>query len=163
MHWSPAIADSENKLQLAETLVQILTPHVLAYLPPSLQVEQTTTAVLNWINDRAQESDVYLINNTHSKTLIGLLILVDDPTSEANLNIHIGYLLSQAAWRKGYASELIKGLLKEAGRHAPITLIGGVAKGNAASAHVLRKQGFLLDQNQSDKDIDVFTATIATD
>ncbi len=126
-----------------------------------MQVQQTKPAVSNWIEELSKESDVYLVNMGQSETLIGLLILVDEPQIEAALKVHIGYLLSQAAWGKGYASELLAGLLKETRKNAPMTLIGGVARGNEASAHILRKLGFLSEPNLSDDDTEVFTATVA--
>ncbi|WP_162798532.1 GNAT family N-acetyltransferase [Sulfitobacter sp. SK012] len=138
-----------------------MTPIVLKHLPPSFQVNQTTEDVLKWIGERSDESDVYLICDEQSNTLIGLMFLVNGSEPEAEVKVHIGYLLSEAAWGQGYASELIKGLLLEAQKKVPMTLIGGVAKGNGASAHILRKHGFLLDQNLSNDDTEVFVATLA--
>lgn len=162
-HWSSILRNDDKRRQLAETLTEILNPTVLEHLPPSLQVEQKTEAVFTWIKKRSDESDVYLVNMKESKTLIGLLILVNEPQSKTNLKFHIGYLFSQESWGKGYASELIKGLLQEARTDAPITLIGGVARGNGASAHILRKQGFSLEASLSDDDTDVFVSTLTKD
>lgn len=163
LHWSSSLEDSNKKLQLAETLVQILSPVVLEHLPPSVQVEQTTEAVLTWIDDRSEGSDVHLVINEQSQTLIGLLVLVSEPQNEAHTKIHIGYLLSSKAWGNGYASELVAGLLQQAASQAPMTLIGGVAKGNEASAHILQKHGFSIDPNLSDDETEVFKIVLAQD
>ena len=59
-------------------------------------------------------------------------------------------------WGNRYASELVGSLVKTAHLNAPVTLLGGVAKGNAASAHILQKLGFLVQPNLSDSETEVF-------
>lgn len=159
-HWSPTLKGTEKRRPLVEALTEILTPKVLENLPPSLQVEQSTEAVLTWVFARAAESDVYLVMSRQSKTLIGLLILVNDPLIATVPRIHIGYLLSEVAWGKGFATELISGLAIEALNNAPMTLIGGVANGNNASSHLLRKLGFLKQPELSDGDVEVFALNV---
>jgi len=159
-HWAATLTKGTAKQQFAEELMPILSPRVLENLPPSLQVAQTQQAVAGWINDRAAESDVYLVRLRQSETLIGLLILVNFIEPEATPEVHLGYLFSETAWGKGYASELIDGLLQEAINSAPLTLIGGVAKANEASAHILKKRGFLPQANRSDGQAEGFALTL---
>jgi len=159
-HWSSTIGKDETRWQLAQSLVQILTPKVLEHLPPPLHVEPQPKAILKWIADRSKESDVYLVSTTNPNVLVGLLLLVNDAPQSKTSKVHIGYLLSQAAWGKGYASELIGGLLDEARTNAPMTLFGGVGRENRASAHILRKLGFSLNPSLSDDETEVFTVTI---
>lgn len=162
-HWAFVLGSVEGRLALAQDLTVMLSPAVLKYLPPSLYVEQNTDAVLGWINERAAQSDVYLVNDARTEALVGLLILVSGPQPGGVLNVHFGYLFTEAAWGKGYASEMIAGLLQVARTKASMILVGGVAKGNGASAHILRKCGFSLEQSLSDESTDVFALTLTRD
>ena len=114
----------------AAPLRAILTPAVLAHLPPSLQEEDPET----WIIDRLEKSDVYAIEAEGA--LIGVLILA---RSEA---VHLGYLLAEDAWGRGYGSELVQGLVAALRAEAPVQLRAGVEVGNPASARILQKAGF---------------------
>ena len=55
---------------------------------------------------------------------------------------------------------MIAGLVSDARKVAPITLLGGVAHGNDASARILRKLGFVKDTRQSLGDVDMFALTL---
>ncbi|MHA6324760.1 GNAT family N-acetyltransferase [Roseivivax sp. CAU 1753] len=159
-HWSRTLEDAAERQKLVTDLVPVLAPVVLEHLPPAMQVAQTEEAVSRWVRDRSAESDVYLVRTIDPRSLVGLLITVTGAPSRTVPEVHIGYLLAQAAWGRGYATELIKGLLRQAHRHAPMTLIGGVARANRASAHILQTQGFSRRPNQSDDDVDIFVAFI---
>ena len=92
-----------------------------------------------WIDARDAESDIYLIRERGTGSIIGLMFI----TPPFNNDIHLGYLLGQSAWGHGYASELLAGLVL----HVPkigFRLLGGVGRENPASAHVLRQTGFQL-------------------
>lgn len=162
-HWSNVLASDRLRRRLVEDLVRVLSPAVLTHLPPSFQVQQKTTAVSLWIDERSAESDVFLVEALQSGALIGLLILVNNPQADAPPQAYIGYLLAEEVWGKGYASELIAGLVQDAEGNAPITLLAGVAKGNGASARVLRKQGFTVQPQLSDKETEVFARTVLAD
>ena len=159
-NWLPSMRPSVDKTMLAARLVPILTKTVLEHLPPSLQVDQTADAALAWIDARTDESDVYLVKLSVTGELVGLMILVSETRPGRGVCVHIGYLFSQAAWGKGYATELLKGVLKQAKKRPPITLVGGVEKGNEASAHILRKVGFTQSTTLNDDTTDVFKAVI---
>ncbi|MGB3635831.1 MAG: GNAT family N-acetyltransferase, partial [Rubrobacteraceae bacterium] len=76
---------------------------------------------------------------------IGLTILfeTDAGSVPGGIEIRIGYLLSEPAWGKGYATELIRGFIGWSRGHTKIhSLAGGVKRGNAASARILEKNGF---------------------
>lgn len=71
----------------------------------------------------------------------------------------LGNSLGQSAWGKGYASELLAGLVL----HVPKTgfrLLGGVGRENPASAHVLRKTGFQIVPELSDTETEMFGITL---
>ena len=87
--------------------------------------------------------------------IIGLMFL----TPPFNNDIHLGYLFGQSEWGKGYASELLGGLML----HVPKTgfrLLGGVGRENPASAHVLRKTGFQIVPELSDTETEMFGITL---
>ena len=87
--------------------------------------------------------------------LIGLKFLTPPFIND----IYLGYLLGQSEWGKGYASELLTGLVL----HVPksgFRLLGGVGCENPASAHVLRKTGFKLVPELSDTETEMFGITL---
>lgn len=145
-HWGDALGHPQARVRLEQDLLPILTPAVLAHLPPSLQTEQTPGAINKWVNNRSQESDVYTISKTTSGQLIGLLILADPQNPH---QIHLGYLLAESAWGQGYASEILQRLVAQF-THRPVQLMGGVVRDNPASARVLEKAGFHQVAEQSD-------------
>jgi len=107
-----------------------------------------------WIGARDAESGIYLIREKGTDALIGLMFL----TPSFNNDIHLGYLLGQSAWGKGYASELLAGLVL----HVPKTgfsPLGAVGRENPASAHVLRKTGFHIVPELSDRETEMFDIT----
>ena len=139
---------------LATQLPELLTPDVIAHLPPFFDL--TDQNIDQWIDARDAESDIYLIRETGTDAIIGLMFL----TLPFNNDMHLGYLLRQAAWgQQGYASELLAGLVL----HVPKTgfrLLGGVGRENPASAHVLRKTGFQLVPELSDTETEMFGITL---
>lgn len=144
-----------------EELSSILTPSVLAPLPASLQLGPGSDAIETWIADRLAESDMFAIRETDDGAMVGLLILAQFPGDAPNKPIlHLGYLLAEAAWGKGYATELIKGLVIAVSHAGPATLLGGVAKDNPASSRVLIKAGFRVAADLSTTDTDTLKLTI---
>ena len=75
--------------------------------------------------------------------------------SEEESDAHIGYLLAEEFWGKGFASELLKSFIKEVAKtESWSTLIGGVDRSNIASANLLKKLGFV--EQASDESAVVF-------
>jgi RimJ/RimL family protein N-acetyltransferase len=151
-HWAETIAVPEARRRLATQLPDLLTPDVIAHLPPFFDL--TDQNMDQWIDARDAESDIYLIREKGTDALIGLMFL----TPSFNNDIHLEYLLGQSAWGKGYASELLAGLVL----HVPKTgfrLLGAVGRENPASAHVLRKTGFHIVPELSDRETEMFDIT----
>ena len=147
------IAVPEARRNLATLLPDLLTPDVIAHLPPFFGL--TDQNIDQWIDARDAESDIYLIREIGTGTIIGLMF----PTPPFNNDIHLGYFLGQTTWGKGYASELLAGLVL----HVPKTgfrLLGGVGRENPASAYVLRKTGFQLVPELSDTETEMFGITL---
>ncbi|MHA3977002.1 GNAT family N-acetyltransferase [Halovulum sp. GXIMD14794] len=138
--WGPVLANGEARRWLEAELAGVLTPAVLAPLPKALALDG---AVGDWIDARAAESRVMLVRDRDGGALLGLLILAEAAPGEA----HLGYLLAERAWGRGVATELVRGLMAEAG---PVRWRAGVDAGNPASARVLEKCGFLPEARSPD-------------
>ena len=152
-HWAETIAAPEARQRFATQLPDLLTPDVIAHLPPIFDL--TDQNINQWIDARDAESDIYPIREIGADAIIGLMFL----TPPFNNDIHLGYLFGQSAWGKGYACELLAGLML----HVPKTgfrLLGGVGRENPASAHVLRKTGFQLVPELSDTETEMFGITL---
>ncbi|EBA03344.1 hypothetical protein RB2150_01774 [Rhodobacteraceae bacterium HTCC2150] len=141
--WDQTLSDNALRARLVDQLATILTPPVLHHLPKPLQLAQPPHAIENWINERAAESAVLTIYDKANHSLLGLMILASFPQDNATTTVHLGYLLGETTWGKGFASELIMGLITEYKNQAtPLRLLGGVETSNPASARVLVKNGF---------------------
>ncbi|MCW1931231.1 GNAT family N-acetyltransferase [Pararhodobacter zhoushanensis] len=150
VRWAPILCDPAQRRALEDELDTLLSAGVLGDLPPSMQRQATGQTVSAWIDDRAVESDVFVLRGLNGHELVGLLIL--NTTADPVPSLHLGYLLDQAVWGRGYATELVCGLLDVAQRAAPLHLIGGVSRDNPASARVLQKAGSTLEQATDDTD-----------
>lgn len=143
--------DVEGHAALIRELDDLLTPPVLAPLPPPLQLTQSPDAIARWIDARQKESVVLTVRNTDG-CMVGLVIL-----AEGSDGVHIGYLLSERVWGQGLATELVAGLCDWFAKHRSTTcLLGGVSPDNPASARVLVKNGFQRDALLSSADADIY-------
>ncbi len=155
--WRPDVEDPSRRRSLETALGGVLTPPVLEPLPPPLQLTQA--GISEWVTARAEEGDVLLITANETDELIGLLLLASDLESDRPA-IHIGYLLAETAWGKGYATELVTGLVSAVQAKGPVHLVGGVGRDNPASARVLCKAGFHHDPDLSTADTDMFVRLV---
>ena len=161
-NWSAELADPVRRGTLETELGPILTPPVLAHLPRPLQLGGSPDALSDWVSDRAAESDVAVIVEVATTSLIGLLILATEEEAVAPRTVHLGYLFAEWSWGKGYASELLAGLVTAAQQDGqPLKLVGGVGKDNPASARVLQKAGFTIDTGASTSETEIFVRTLA--
>jgi len=158
--WRDDLDNDPRRENLYKELAAILTPDVLRHLPEPLQITDAPDAITRWVADRDAESDVYTVHAQGPDTLLGLLILVEFPEPDAGgtrHTIHLGFLFAENQWGKGYASELIDGLVHwTQNRNHRVQLLGGVAKDNPASARVLQKAGFVRIAEMSDDETDMF-------
>lgn len=159
-HWKEWLKDNDKRKKLGGRLAEILTIPVLAHLPPSLQLSSAGNAVEAWIAGRAAESDVYLVVAQADSQIIGLLFLVNLPEKSGIDTIHLGYLLAESAWGKGFATELVSGLVAAMRFENAAQFVGGVGKNNVASAKVLLKSGFKRSEALSTPDTDNFIFSV---
>lgn len=70
--------------------------------------------------------------------------------------VRVGYLFREDTWGKGFATELLTGLVASIESAEAIRLVAGVGKDNPASARALTKAGFQLDPAASSPDTNIF-------
>lgn len=157
VHWDTEFADKRTKLGLTDDLTNLLTPPVLEHLPEPLQLQTDSNAVSYWISARQAEADVYTLRCQRTGRLLGLLILAGFSKGAAQTTIHIGYLFCETSWGQGLATEMLAGLVDWKLKGGQNTLLmGGIGKGNPASARVLEKAGFERSPEHSTADTDMF-------
>ena len=144
------LASSERSALLAQ-IPQILTTPVVEHLPPYFHGIDSVELADTWLTRMLSESRFFQVKLTTGETIGFLFAYVEDETQA-----HIGYLLAKEAWGKGLASELLQGFILEASRSTPwVKLIGGVDRANLASAHLLKKLGF-VERNRGENPVIFF-------
>jgi len=129
---------------ILENIVKLLTPKVTENLPPYFRKVNSIIKAHEWLKKTLSEGDLYLVEMKATKTedtksLVGFIF-----TNREEQQVHIGYLLGEAYWRKGLASELLKGFIDFAKKEQGCKkIIGGVDINNHASAKLLTKLGFV--------------------
>lgn len=136
----PRISSDERALLLAY-VPQILTPAAVAALPPYFHGVNTVAAAEVWLDRMLSQSRLLLVKSA-SGDVIGFLFIYVTPENVA----HIGYVLAQAYWGKGLATELLKGFMMEASKTPWSQLVCGVDQGNLASVNLLKKLGFVAQE-----------------
>lgn len=140
---------------LATVVAALLTEPVTRLLPPGWQGDYTVERAREWIRERDSEGTTLLVVEKSTKGPIGLMILFAEE-DRADVEMRIGYLLSESNWGKGFAIELLGGFVDWCRSQAVIkSIAGGVAPGNVASRRVMEKFGFQLveaDSGSSDED-----------
>lgn len=116
----------------------MLTPAVLVHLAPGAQ--DVSQGVAGWIDRQAGLAQGLALRLVDTQEIIGLGLLMRD-----GMDIHVGYLLAEAHWGKGYATEMLVGLVEALRQMAPLNLHAGVSRDNPSSARVLEKAGFARD------------------
>lgn len=151
--WELDLAEAARRAALRADLAAILTAPVLEHLPPSLALPETAHPVEDWIAARHAVSDVYAVRDRASHELAGLIFLFQMPEVQEGGTVHLGYLFGERFWGRGYASEVVAGVVTALLKTA---INAGVSRANPASARVLVKAGFLRDVAASTADMDVF-------
>jgi RimJ/RimL family protein N-acetyltransferase len=158
--WWNLVSNSESEIKLAQTVLDTLTPKVTASLPVGWQDIKHIEDALNWMNDRAKESRFLVVQESSGDQVIGFVFLheliqelEDLSLSSEDISVkselHLGYLLAENYWGKGFASELIAGLVEWAKASGDIkSFVGGVDIDNTASIMVMEKNGFTFHQSE---------------
>ena len=136
--WHTRSADA-----LATFIVDLMTEPVTAALPPEWQGPYTPERAATWIAERDAEGPTLLVVERATDTPVGLVILYEIPTDGPCVDARLGYLFTESAWGRGFASELLAGLIAWCRADGQVrSLTGGVAPDNHASIRVLEKNGF---------------------
>ena len=134
--WHSLLPSDWRPQALEQVVAGLLTDAVTRSLPPSWQGSYTSDRATTWIRERDEDGTTLLVVDKLTKKPVGLMILSDPGAKEsrAGIDVRIGYLLSEASWGRGLASELVKGFVSWCRAQPSIsTLEGGVSADNAAS------------------------------
>ena len=151
--WHSLLSNDWRQEGLAEVVAAILTEPVTRSLPPSWHGDYSISRAREWIEERDEEGITLLVIDILTRQAVGLMILFEMQAEEGDgkSDVRLGYLLSEAAWGKGIASELLGGFVSWCrGEKSLSSIAGGVAHDNHASKRVLEKNGFELVQNGDD-------------
>ena len=134
----PSLTITNSESNVGELLLPLLSPRVTKELPDDWQNIQSTEQAIAWWKNRLNESCVLQIKLKNNARLIGLIFLYETNWKNAKVDLHLGYLLEEASWSRGYASEMLEGLIAWANEDTQIaTIIGGVTNDNHSSIRVL--------------------------
>jgi len=145
--WHSFSQEEWPQQNLADVVVDTLSERVTKNLPPPWQGSYTVSRANQWIIDRDGEGVTLLVVNKVNNKAIGLVILFE---LEGSGKLRLGYLLDEASWGKGFASELIAGFVDWCRRNEICSITGGVERDNVASRRVLEKCGFVADKDNSE-------------
>lgn len=138
--WDALLDDPETRPGFVAALARLLTPEVTRHLPPAWQIAAKPEDFDGWIAARRAVSAISTVHERQSGALAGLLVTRAGSESDALI---VGYLFGTAYWRRGYATELVRGVIGWATQNGYCRLEAGVVTENAASAAVLTKTGFV--------------------
>ncbi len=134
---------SENCFSPSEAFLdciqRVLTPEVVAHLPNYFKGVNSRGQAELWLGAIMADSRLFALLDSDNDQLIGFLFVHESDGGEAN----IGYLFEQSSWGKGFATELLNGLIEWNTRTQQWQrILGGVELENAASSRALIKAGF---------------------
>jgi RimJ/RimL family protein N-acetyltransferase len=134
------VCNSSQAPEFLASVIEILTPSVVGNLPPYFQNVNSITSAQEWLKQIVADGRLFIVKRIDESKAIGFVFL----STENSGDIHIGYLLGEPCWGKGYATELLKGLIDFIESEGQVTrLIAGVATDNVASIKLLQKLGFI--------------------
>ncbi len=143
--WSETSVHSK----LLDSVLCLLTPAVVKSLPGNFQGITSLTAAENWLKTMMSESQLFVVQLSHSDNIVGFVFLYDGQDGTA----HIGYLLGENYWGRGLATELMTGFVSWCIDYTEFKqLIAGVEQDNQASVGLLVKLGFTLSEQCGDVD-----------
>lgn len=129
------------------SIVTLLTPNVVETLPPYFHNINTTNDANRWFSNMKSDSHLFGLILKGTTTPIGFVFL----SKSSNNKTHIGYLLGDTFWRKGYASEVLLAFIIQCRENRLVKmLVGGVDQDNISSAKLLSKLGFTKSHTQTD-------------
>lgn len=139
------VCDSNQAPEFLESVIEILTPSVVRNLPKYFQNVNSMPSAQEWLQQIIADGRLFVVRGISESKAIGFVFL----SSENAGDTHIGYLLGESCWGKGYATEILKGLIDFIkSEHQVTRLIAGVATDNLASIKLLQKLGFIHSSSE---------------
>ncbi|MBY6223802.1 GNAT family N-acetyltransferase [Ferrimonas balearica] len=139
----PITLQSDSVDTLAQDTLALLTPAVQDALPGHWPAVTNVSEAQSWLQARTEESMLLAVRRLSDGQLVGFLILSPTVLVQVGTSWHLGYLLGEAHWRQGLASELVQGLMAWCQQHQQVACLrAGVSKDHPSSARVLQKCGF---------------------
>jgi RimJ/RimL family protein N-acetyltransferase len=136
-------AAQRARLDLAGVIAELLTDRTTVALPDLWQGSYSVERARAWIAERDAESPTLLAMEAASTRPIGLVILAEIPLDESMVDVRIGYVIAEASWGRGFATELLAGLIDWMRNEPSVhTLTGGIDLTNRASVRVMENNGF---------------------
>lgn len=144
-------APSELPPELAREALALFSPEVQATLPPHWPAVTDLSGAQQWLEARLKEAWLLPVRLVKDDTLVGFMLVSPSVVVQIGTTWHLGYLLGDAYWGQGLASELVAGLVDWCQQHRPVACLrAGVASDHPASARVLEKNGFHEVQRQDE-------------
>lgn len=142
--WSRFLTGDNADELLNTFLVSLLSEAVTRDLPPGWQGFYDEDRASLWFGERRREGPTLLVVDRSEGRPVGLLILAESGNTCGHGDIRLGYLIHEDVWGTGLATEVVAGFADWCRTNGTIrSIVGGVTDGNAASARVLQRNGFV--------------------
>ncbi len=142
------IVDATTQSDILVRIPELLTAKVVEKLPPHFSNIISISDADDWLKKMVAESRLLVVKSREANTIIGFVFIFVEHDTDA----HIGYLLGESYWKKGYATELLSGLIEFIIKDNKwCRLIAGVDTSNKVSSRLLLKLGFIERQAESDE------------
>ena len=136
--------------RLPRIVRELLTPNVTQPLPESWHGPYSAKRAVDWIRERDAEGIQLLAVSRQTSNVVGLVLLHQGSSTPPDSGeLRLGYLVSESQWGRGFATELVRGVVNWVRVRGFRSIIAGVAKGNASSIRVLEKTGFSRTESES--------------
>lgn len=144
--WNSMTVEGPQYRELADVIVDLLTPVVTHSLPAQWSGDYSVERARAWIAERDDEGVTLMAMDRSSGRPIGLVLLFVESAGRnherRSAEVRLGYLLGEDSWGKGFATELVAGLVGWCRKHRVASIAGVVSDDNPASARVLTKNSF---------------------
>ena len=155
--WYVLAGGPSHAFSLVGAVRTLLTSEVTAQLPAEWQGAYSERRALDWIRDRDAEGTPLLVVSRRTGRPVGLLLLHEAKTAAGDgPEVRLGYLIAEAEWGRGLASELVGGFVTWARQRDVGSIIAGVSASNPASIRVLEKSGFVRAEEQPEGGSELF-------
>lgn len=143
-------------VSLVEIVTAILTTESTSALPHEWRGEFSPERARRWIAERDDESPTLLAVDRDDGRAIGFLIAFEIELDRSASELRIGYVIAEESAGRGFATELVGGLVNWAAGQADVRLLtAGVEATHEPSIRVLVKNGFepIVDDSRADAEL----------